>query len=185
MVETRKAEELRHHSAGQSELLRDIDSMIAILNRRIDKLDSQIAQIIADTPELTEQARLLKAVPGIAPIVLATLLEELPELSMLNRRRIASLAGLAPHARENGTWKGAKDNPHRRGSTTARHHQCHDPKSPANKVMNKDTAAPQSHIALSASTLITSTVRVFARRTSPLDLNFEKVRDTVSIVRPR
>ncbi len=71
LVETRKAEKRRRNSAGQSELLRDIDNMIAILNRRIDKLDSQIAQIIADTPGLTEQAQLLKAVPGIGPTVLA------------------------------------------------------------------------------------------------------------------
>ncbi|MBN7758015.1 transposase [Nitratireductor aquimarinus] len=38
--------------------------------------------------------------------MLATLLGELPELGMLNRRRIASLAGLSLHARESGTWKG-------------------------------------------------------------------------------
>ena len=33
---------------------------------------------------------------------------ELPELGTLCRRRIASLAGLAPHARESGTRRGAR-----------------------------------------------------------------------------
>ncbi|MFG1481244.1 transposase, partial [Xanthobacter sp. V4C-4] len=41
------------------------------------------------------------------PTVLATLLGERPELGTLcRRRRIASLAGLAPHARESGIWRG-------------------------------------------------------------------------------
>ena len=46
--------------------------------------------------------------PGIGPTVLATLLGELPELGRLDRRKIASLAGLAPHARESGTWRGQR-----------------------------------------------------------------------------
>lgn len=82
--------------------------MIAIYDRRIDKLDKQIAAIISESPTLAAQARLLAAVPGVGPTVLATLLGELPELGTLDRRRLASLAGLAPHARESGTWKGAR-----------------------------------------------------------------------------
>lgn len=108
LVAFRKAEKLRRHSAGQPEILRDIDAMIALLSRRIEKLDRQIADLIAQSPELTQQARLLAPVPGIGPTVLATLLGELPELGTLCRRRIASLAGLAPHARESGTWRGAR-----------------------------------------------------------------------------
>ncbi|MEM6487723.1 MAG: transposase, partial [Pseudomonadota bacterium] len=57
---------------------------------------------------LSVQARLLRAVPGIGPTVLATLLGELPELGTLCRRRIAALAGLAPHARESGRWTGTR-----------------------------------------------------------------------------
>ena len=41
-------------------------------------------------------------------MVLATLLGELPELGSLCRRRIASLAGLAPHAHDSGTWRGPR-----------------------------------------------------------------------------
>lgn len=76
--------------------------MIAILNSRIEKLDKQIATIIAESSDLASQARLLSAIPGIDPTVLATLLGELPELGTLDRRRIAFLAGLAPHTRESG-----------------------------------------------------------------------------------
>ncbi|UMM08057.1 transposase [Gluconobacter frateurii] len=50
----------------------------------------------------------MSAVPGIGLTVFAILLGELPELGTLCRRKIVSLAGLAPHARESGTWKGAR-----------------------------------------------------------------------------
>lgn len=108
LVEARKAEKLRRHNAGHPEILRDIDSLIALFDRKIARLDKHIATIIASSPRLAAQAELLSAVPGVGPTVLATLLGELPELGQLDRRRLASLAGLAPHARKSGTWKGAR-----------------------------------------------------------------------------
>lgn len=108
LVEMRKAEKVRRHDAGQPDILADIEDVIALLTRRIEALDKQIAKLIAQSAELAEQASLLSAVPGIGPTVLATLLGELPELGTRCRRRIASLAGLAPHARESGTWRGTR-----------------------------------------------------------------------------
>src|SRR5690606_6046914 len=46
------------------------------------------------------------SVPGVGPTVARTLLAEMPELGSLDRRQIASLAGLAPWTRQSGTWKG-------------------------------------------------------------------------------
>ncbi len=108
LVEMRKAEKLHRHSAGQEEIASAIEAMIDLLGRQISDLDRRIAELIEDDATLSAQARLLTAVPGIGPTVLATLLGEMPELGTLCRRRIASLAGLAPHARESGTWRGAR-----------------------------------------------------------------------------
>lgn len=108
LVEMRKAEKLHRHSAGQDEIRDDIEAMINLLTDQITQLDQRIARLIEDAPSLARQAKLLTEVPGIGPTVLATLLGELPELGTLCRRRIASLAGLAPHARESGTWRGTR-----------------------------------------------------------------------------
>lgn len=108
LVEMRKAEKLRRHSAGQPEIDTAIETMITLLSDQITDLDQRIAGRIKADPTLARQAKLLTDVPGIGPTVLATLLGELPELGTLCRRRIASLAGLAPHARESGTWRGAR-----------------------------------------------------------------------------
>lgn len=117
LVEMRKAERMRRHDAGLAEIRAEIGRMIRILDRRIDALDAEIAAAIEGDPQTAARARLLRAVPGVGPTVLAVLLGELPELGLLCRRRIASLAGLAPHARESGlapharesgTWRGTR-----------------------------------------------------------------------------
>lgn len=108
LVEMRKAEKLRLHNAGQSQIKSEIKMMIALLERRIERVDLRIAELIGEDAALAAQAALLRPVPGIGPVVLATILGELPELGRLCRRKIASLAGLAPHARESGTWKGER-----------------------------------------------------------------------------
>jgi len=108
LVDMRKAEKLRRQSAGHDDIAEQIDAMIALLSTRIAALGRRIKVMIAEDHALAEQAALMRAVPGIGPTVLATLLDEQPEPGTLCRRRIASLAGLAPHARESGTWKGAR-----------------------------------------------------------------------------
>ncbi|ATJ89789.1 hypothetical protein HK16_03045 [Acetobacter senegalensis] len=108
LVDMRKAEKLRRHSAGHDDIAEQIDAMIALLSTQISVLDQRIKAIIAADRALAEQAALMSTVPGIGPTVMAVLLGELPELGTLCHRKIASLAGLAPHARESGTWKGAR-----------------------------------------------------------------------------
>ncbi len=46
--------------------------------------------------------------PGVGPMLVATLLAQLPELGTLARRQIASLVGVAPVARDSGTRHGRR-----------------------------------------------------------------------------
>ena len=46
--------------------------------------------------------------PGVGPVLVATLLAEMPELGALDRRQIASLVGVAPIARDSGTKLGRR-----------------------------------------------------------------------------
>lgn len=54
------------------------------------------------------QDDLLQSVPGVGPIVSAVLLAELPELGVLTHKQIATLAGVAPLARDSGTLRGRR-----------------------------------------------------------------------------
>ena len=46
--------------------------------------------------------------PGIGPKIARTLLIDLPELGKLDRRRISSLVGLAPYAKDSGKRSGSR-----------------------------------------------------------------------------
>ncbi|WP_051408061.1 transposase [Rhodobacter capsulatus] len=75
----------------------DIRAMVTILGRHIRDFDVRIMALIARDPKLTEVSRRMQGVPGVGPIVAVPLIAELPERGSLCRRRIAALAGLAPH----------------------------------------------------------------------------------------
>jgi transposase len=86
----------------------DIRASLKAFALRIARFDAEIADHLATHPELARDAELLRSIPGIGPVTAANLLARLPELGHLDRRAIASLAGLAPKARESGKFKGRR-----------------------------------------------------------------------------
>jgi len=70
-------------------------------------IESRLREELLAKPENHERARLLQTVPGIGPVISMTLLADLPELGSLNRKAVASLAGLAPHPNQSGTRTGS------------------------------------------------------------------------------
>ena len=61
---------------------------------------------VRSSPAWLAREELLVSVPGIGPVIARTLISEIPELGSLDRRSVASLAGLAPFTRQSGQWKG-------------------------------------------------------------------------------
>ena len=88
--------------------------LIAYLKQEILSITTQIQALIDLNPIFKEKMDLLKTIPGIADITAFSLLILLPELGQLDRRQIASLAGLAPIARESGQYKGYRKTGHGR-----------------------------------------------------------------------
>jgi len=64
----------------------DVKSLILLLERRIEKVETRIAEIIRSSPELAETDRRLQSVPGVGTIAAATLMAELPEIGTADRR---------------------------------------------------------------------------------------------------
>ena len=95
----RKQEATRLQQTADGESRADIRSLIALLDRRIAKVEARMADLVTADPELAEIDRRLQTVPGVGPIVAATLIAELPELGQLDRGRSphspASLRSLA------------------------------------------------------------------------------------------
>lgn len=87
---------------------RDVQAHITWLERRLTATDDALHQAIEASPVWRVQEDLLRSVPGMGPVVSRTLLALLPELGRLNRKQIAALAGVAPFARDSGTWRGPR-----------------------------------------------------------------------------
>ena len=100
------AEENRAKMVLAKEAQKSIKRLLTALRRELESLDRDLDAHIRKSPVWRVRETLLTSVPGVGLATARTLLAEMPELGSLDRRRIASLAGLAPFTRQSGTWKG-------------------------------------------------------------------------------
>ena len=87
-------------------LKRQTRTRLALVERQIKELDTEIATRIAKDDAMARKREILRSIPGLGQVAAAAILTFLPELGKVGRKQVSSLAGLAPHARESGQWKG-------------------------------------------------------------------------------
>ena len=87
---------------------KDIKDHIRWLQKRLDKIETDIGKMIQSSPIWRCKDDILRSVPGIGPITSATLICDLPELGVLSPKKIAMLAGLAPLNYDSGKFKGRR-----------------------------------------------------------------------------
>jgi transposase len=99
---------LRNRSQVQSNavLKRQTKTRLALVERQIAELDAEIARRIAEDQTTARKRDILCSIPGLGSIATALVLTFLPEIGTLGRKQAGSLAGLVPHSRESGQWKG-------------------------------------------------------------------------------
>lgn len=108
LTRQRAAERNRLRQVSEPELRASIERTIAFLSDELDRLEQQLQLWIAQSPTWSAQQALLRTAPGIGPKISSLLLACLPEIGKLNRRQLASLAGLAPVACDSGQWHGRR-----------------------------------------------------------------------------
>ena len=107
VVEMVAAEKLRRRAAS-GRVGQQIQAHIRWLEAQLHDLDRDLNNVVRSSRLWRDKDDLLRGVPGVGPTVSATLLAELPELGHLNRRQIAALVGVAPLARDSGTYRGRR-----------------------------------------------------------------------------
>jgi transposase len=106
IVEMLQAERQREKRVTVRRLKKSIVRLIAVLEKELAEIDGDIDDSVRGSTVWRDKEDLLASVPGVGNQTARTLLAEMPELGTLDRKRIASLAGLAPYTRQSGRWKG-------------------------------------------------------------------------------
>jgi transposase len=108
-LSTTRAQQANCKSATSSkDALRSINAILTALDRQVATLDKKIRQLIDSDDDFKHMDRQLRSVPGVGPVLSATLLAELPELGKSDRRQIGALVGVAPFNRDSGTFRGKR-----------------------------------------------------------------------------
>ncbi|MFS2180635.1 transposase, partial [Rhizobium pisi] len=102
LVAMRVQEQNRLKAPRSRAIADNIQAHLAELERHIAALNAEIDTLIGESRDLALRAAPLRSVPGIGPVLVPLLLAVIPELGSLNRRQVASLAGVAPHPKDSG-----------------------------------------------------------------------------------
>ena len=85
-----------------------ISILVRVLKLHLAGVTTETAARTAANATLAEQSLRRQTVPGNGAMIGATRLARLPELGQLDRRKLASRAGLAPQAGASGTHRGRR-----------------------------------------------------------------------------
>jgi transposase len=85
-----------------------VERNIAWLEQQVKELEQQLDDFIEHDLHLSAKNDLLRSAPGVGPILSKTLISELPELGKFDRKKIASLVGVAPFNKDSGRFRGKR-----------------------------------------------------------------------------
>jgi transposase len=102
IVEMIAMEKTRLKQALEPAIADSHKSLIARLSEERRRIEAELqARLCADEPG-AQRFALLQSAPGVGPAIAITVMADLPELDRLDRRALASLAGLAPQISQSG-----------------------------------------------------------------------------------
>jgi transposase len=85
-----------------------IRDVLEVLKKQLKSIDSQLATMLKADAKNQRTIEILQSVKGVGPVMVSTLIAELPELGRLNRGEVAKLVGVAPINRDSGKKSGKR-----------------------------------------------------------------------------
>ncbi|WFS26131.1 MULTISPECIES: transposase [Rhizobium] len=105
-VKSRTATKNRAKNLTLALLKRQNAEQLRQIERQMIAIEKEIMLLIRADQDRTERFDILVSIPSVSVITAYALLIDMPELGTLDQGQAASLAGLAPVARQSGTWTG-------------------------------------------------------------------------------
>ena len=108
LVKDRVAAANRNHVLRSPLLRRLADQRLRQVERQIAVIDAESRALCRADAELKARLDILVSIPAIGEATALTMLIEMPELGTMDNKCVASLAGLAPIARDSGQHSGKR-----------------------------------------------------------------------------
>jgi len=108
LLELMNQEQNRIKQTRDDEAKQSIREMLEFMRKQLKIIDTRLAQMIANDKENARIIEILDSVAGVGPVMISTILAQLPELGKLNREEIAKLVGVAPINRDSGKSTGKR-----------------------------------------------------------------------------
>jgi transposase len=106
LVKNRTAAKNRAKTITLALLKRHNAEQFRQIERQMAAIETEIMTLIKADPDLARRFAILVSIPGVSAITAFALIIDMPELGTLGQGEAASLAGLAPVARQSGQWTG-------------------------------------------------------------------------------
>ena len=88
--------------------LKAINAVLKTVEAQIESLDQKIRDLVDADDDMNDLDRILQSVPGVGPVLSATVLAGFSELGKLDRAQTAALLGVAPFNHDSGKRKGQR-----------------------------------------------------------------------------
>jgi transposase len=79
-----------------------VEEILKSLETQMKSVDSWISKALDEQAKTNPSIDVIRSVPGVGPVMTATLVAELPELGTISRTKIAKLVGVAPMIKQSG-----------------------------------------------------------------------------------
>ena len=108
LIKDRVAAQNRSHTRRSALLKRQARERLRQIDRQLAAIDAALCGELEADPGLKARFDILQSIPGIGDATALAILIEMPELGSLEPKCAASLAGLAPIARDSGQHRGKR-----------------------------------------------------------------------------
>lgn len=108
LVAMRAQEKNRRSEADDRAMAERIGRFIEVLDGEVEEIEADIRALIKAEPEISDDAQLMRSLPGVGPVACMQLIAQMPELGHVGPKQIAALAGLAPFNVDSGAYRGKR-----------------------------------------------------------------------------
>ena len=108
LVLMRAQEKNRRSEAEDPAMAERICRLISVLDDEITAIEAEINAFIKAEAELSDDAQLMRSLPGIGPVACMQLIAQMPELGRIGPKQVGALAGLAPFNVDSGAFRGKR-----------------------------------------------------------------------------